>query len=66
MLERAILDKEETPSEHASSGGIDDDEKQDRGPADVIHRHGEELTLCVVRRLDNYFLWLCRLAKLVD
>ena len=35
MLERAILDKEETPSEHVSSGGIDDDEKQDRGPADV-------------------------------
>ena len=56
MLERAILAKEETPSEHASSGGIDDDEKQDRGPADVINRHGEELGLCVVRRLDNYLL----------
>ena len=37
MLEHAILDTEETPSEHTSSGGINDDEKKDRGLADVSH-----------------------------
>ena len=37
MLEHAILDTEETPSEHTSSGGIDDNEKKDRSLADVSH-----------------------------
>ena len=37
MLEHAILDTEETSSEHTSSGGINDDEKKDRGLADVSH-----------------------------
>ena len=36
MLERAILNEEEIPSEHASSGDIDGDKKQDRGLADVV------------------------------
>ena len=36
MLERAILNEEEIPSEHASSGDIDGDKKQDHGLADVV------------------------------
>lgn len=35
MLERAILDKEETFSEDASSGGVDA-EKKDRSLVDVV------------------------------
>ena len=37
MLEHAILDTDEASSEHTSSGGINDDEKKDRGLADVSH-----------------------------
>jgi hypothetical protein len=37
MLDRAILDKEETRSEDASNGGDDDhDDKKDRGLVDVL------------------------------
>ena len=36
MLEHAILDEEETPSEHTNNSGIDD-EKKDRGLTEVSH-----------------------------